>query len=509
MIHVLHAEDDPVVCTFVGECFARAGLADSLELVGTGRECLERMARGGVDVLLLDLKLPDIDGLHVLGELAMRGDSTPVVIVSAHGQTKTAVEALRAGAVDCVDKGSGQFFQIAEIAGRVYEQHQAESAGSTPLPARTRKPRVLFIEAADDMRKVVRTFFADNATQIELQLAGATDELDRLLTHGIDAEGVIIGRPPGGADPLQVLRDLRAQVADLPIILIASGNDAEMAVAAFKFGALDYITRQTGYLPRVVFSLAHGLRRAELARHNARLSSELLAVNRSLEAQVKTRVGEVRTLSMRLLNLQEKERREIARELHDQIGQMLTGLTLQLESAALEAAMPLKTKLIYSYRLARDVLDRTREITLQLRPNLLDDLGLRSALAWHLELFQRQTSVQVATEISLSDAPLPSEVETAIFRVVQEALTNVARHSDSTTASVTIVENDSQVLVEVSDPGCGFDAGKESARPESIGLAGMAERVHWAGGEIEIVSSPGKGTRIQAAFPRPITPKLP
>jgi signal transduction histidine kinase len=224
---------------------------------------------------------------------------------------------------------------------------------------------------------------------------------------------------------------------------------------------------------------------------------------------VKTRVGEVRTLSMRLLNLQEKERREIARELHDQIGQMLTGLTLQLESAALEAAMPLKTKLIYSYRLARDVLDRTREITLQLRPNLLDDLGLRSALAWHLELFQRQTSVQVATEISLSDAPLPSEVETAIFRVVQEALTNVARHSDSTTASVTIVENDSQVLVEVSDPGCGFDAGKESARPESIGLAGMAERVHWAGGEIEIVSSPGKGTRIQAAFPRPITPKLP
>ncbi len=509
MTHVLYAEDDPVVATFVGECFARAGWTDSLEVVTTGRACLDRMTRGGVDVLLLDLKLPDSDGLHILGELAMRGDPTPVVIVSAHGQTKMAVEALRAGAVDCIDKGSAQFLQIAEVASRVYEQRQAESSISAPVPTRTNKYRVLLIEASADMRSIVHATFAQSAAQIELSFVAKADELDVCLAHGVDADGVIIGSPPYPNDALEILRSLRAQIADLPVVLIAPGNDAEMAVAAFKFGALDFIQKQEGYLPRVVFSLAHGLRRTELARHNARLSHELLAINRSLEAQVKTRVGEVRALSMRLLNVQEQERREIAHELHDQIGQMLTGLELQLERAVLDAPMPLKTRLVEIYGLARDLLARTRQITLQLRPNLLDDLGLRSALAWHLELFQRQTGVTLATEISLPEEALPPELEMAVFRVVQEALTNVARHSGCKHANVTVVENDTKILVEVTDAGCGFDAEQVSTRRDSIGLAGMAEKVHWAGGEMEIVSSIGKGTRIHAEFPRPMPAKAP
>ena len=487
----------------------RAGWTDSLEVVTTGRACLDRMTKGGVDVLLLDLKLPDIDGLHILGELALRGDPTPVVIVSAHGQTKMAVEALRAGAVDCIDKGSAQFFQIAEVASRVYEQRQAESTASAPVAPRTGKYRVLLIEAAEDMWSTVQATFAESATQIELSFVATANELDLCLTHGIDADGVIIGHPPSRIEALEILRSLRAQVADLPVILIAPGNDADMAVAAFKFGALDFIQKQEGYLPRVVFSLAHGLRRAELARHNARLSHELLAINRSLEAQVKTRVGEVRALSMRLLNVQEQERREIAHELHDQIGQMLTGLKLQLESAVLDAPMPLKTRLIDIYGLAKDLLTRTREITLQLRPNLLDDLGLRSALAWHLELFQRQTGVALATEISLPEEALPPELEMAVFRVVQEALTNVARHSGCQHANVTVVENDTRILVEVTDAGCGFDSEQVSTRRDSIGLAGMAEKVHWAGGDMEIVSSIGKGTRIHAEFPRPLPAKAP
>jgi signal transduction histidine kinase len=509
MIRVLYAEDDPVVATFVTECFRRAGMESGLEIVATGLECLDRMARGGIDVLLLDLKLPDIDGLPILGELAMRGDPTPVVIVSAQGQTKMAVEALRAGAVDCVDKGSAQFFQIAEVATRVYEQHQAESTGAAPVPPRTKKSRVLFIETAAAMRNTFKDFFAQSATQIELSFVSTPDEFDSCLTGSFEADGAIVGQPPFGTDPLEVLRKLRARVADLPVILIAPNNDAEMAVAAFKFGALDFIQKTTGYLPRVAFSLASGIRRVELARHNTRLSRELLAVNRSLEAQVKTRVGEIRTLSMRLLNIQEQERRDIARELHDQIGQMLTALKLQLENAVLDATGPLKAKLTDSYGIARDLLSRTRALTLQLRPNLLDDLGLRSALSWHLELFQRQTGVMVTSEISLADEQLASELEMSIFRVVQEALTNVARHSGCKAANVTITENDTQILVEITDRGHGFDFATVSARRDSIGLAGMAEKVNWAGGELEITSSVGKGTRIHATFPRPIHPKTP
>jgi signal transduction histidine kinase len=252
-----------------------------------------------------------------------------------------------------------------------------------------------------------------------------------------------------------------------------------------------------------VFSLSDGLRRTELARRNAQLSHELAAVNRSLEAQVETRTAELHALSLRLLRVQEDERREIARALHDQIGQMLTGLKLQLEAAAAEAKPDVQSRLLESLGLAKELLERTRSMTLQLRPRLLDDLGLQPALEWHLELFQRQTGIAVAGEFSLPPGRLPGELETTIFRVVQEALTNVARHSGSRAANVTVVADDSHILAEVTDRGKGFDLERARAESRSLGLAGMGERVTLAGGKLEVVASPGKGTRIHASFPRP------
>jgi signal transduction histidine kinase len=274
-------------------------------------------------------------------------------------------------------------------------------------------------------------------------------------------------------------------------------------VAAFKLGAQDYILRTGEYLAEVVFSLSHGLRRTELARRNAQLSRELAAVNRSLEAQVETRTAELHALSLRLLRVQEDERRNIAQELHDQIGQMLTGLKLQLEAAAPEASPAVKDKLLDALGLARELLSRTRELTLQLRPRLLDDLGLQPALEWHLELFQRQTGIAAAGEFSLPAARLPGELETTIFRVVQEALTNVARHSGGASAHVTVVADETQILVEITDRGRGFELERVRAKSVSLGLAGMSERVILAGGKIELFSSPGKGTRVHASFPRP------
>ena len=130
MIHVLYAEDDRVIAALVGSCFARFGTKAVLEVAPTGRACLDRMARGGIDVLLLDLELPDTNGLRILGELALRGDVTPVIMVSGQGQTDLAVKALRAGAVDCVDKGSPQFLQIVELVTRVHERRQAAAVDS-------------------------------------------------------------------------------------------------------------------------------------------------------------------------------------------------------------------------------------------------------------------------------------------------------------------------------------------------------------------------------------------
>ncbi len=499
MIHVLYAEDDRVIAALVSSCFARFGTQAVVEVVMTGGACLDRMAKGGIDVLLLDLELPDTNGLRILGELALRGDNTPVIMVSGQGQTDLAVKALRAGAVDCVDKVSAQMLQIVEIVVRVHERHQAAAASLSPTKRRG-KSLVWLVEESPNAGAAIEAFITRNAPQYEFSRLSTTDEVKRHLREGVIADAVLIGTPPDGTDALDLLREVRTRVADLPVILLTARSDAETAVAAFKLGAQDYILRTADYLSQVVFSLSHGLRRTDLARHNEQLSRELASINRSLGAQVETRTAELHALSLRLLRVQEEERRHIAQELHDQIGQMLTGLKFQLEAAALEAGPAVRTRLDEALGLAKDLLSRTRELTLQLRPRLLDDLGLQPAMEWHLELFQRQTGIAVAGEFSLPPGRLASELETTIFRVVQEALTNVARHSACTSAHVTIIAAETHILVEITDRGKGFDVAAVRGRSNSLGLAGMAERVRLAGGKIEIVSSPGKGTRVHASF---------
>ncbi len=147
-----------------------------------------------------------------------------------------------------------------------------------------------------------------------------------------------------------------------------------------------------------------------------------------------------------------------------------------------------------------ELLRSVRELTLQLRPRMLDDLGLQPALEWQLQLFRSQTGIGVELDLALPPARLDTELETTVFRMVQEALTNVARHSGATAAVVTVTTDDHSLQVEVADRGCGFDAATALARRDSLGLAGLAERVQLAGGHLEIVSQPGRGTRLHAEF---------
>lgn len=514
MIRVLYAEDDPNVAAIVRSYFAHFAPEIALEIVPNGRACLDRMAKGGLDVLLLDLVLPDIDGLHILGELALRGDPTPVIMASGLGQTDLAVRALRAGAVDCVDKTSPQFHQIVDIVKRVHARHrQAPSRGSA-IPWDERRHQVLLLEISAVTRRAIEEFFLANAPQLVLTSAASTAEFDHLLGEGGRADAVLIGPTPGEASALDTLRKLRTRHPDLPAVLLSARDDGATAVAAFKLGAQDYILQKPEYLPEVVFSLSNILRRADTERNNAQLSRELEALNRSLEAQVRTRTRELQALSSRLLRVQEEERRTIARELHDHLGQLLTGLKFQLEAAHQAAPPAVQAVLTESLGVSDEILRYLREMTQQLRPRVLDDLGLAPALEWHASLYQRQTGITVALDVSLPAARLPGELETAVFRVVQEALTNVARHAGTTAATVTLTTGDGRLIVEITDRGGGFDVDAVQATRDSLGLTGMSERVVLAGGQFEIFSRVGQGTRIHAEFPlavlgRPAAPSAP
>jgi signal transduction histidine kinase len=217
-------------------------------------------------------------------------------------------------------------------------------------------------------------------------------------------------------------------------------------------------------------------------------------------------------LSRELLAAQENERRRIARELHDEIGQALTAVKINLQTALRTNAGSPDVALLEDSALIVDrTLERVRNLSLDLRPAMLDDLGLVPALRWY---FDRLAHTEIAIQLDAEDwqRRLPPEVETTCFRVVQEALTNAIRHAQCRQVHVELRLQTVALQLVMRDNGIGFDVAEARARAgrgASLGLLGMFERVALLGGQIEIESQPGRGTLIRARFPITTRPDSP
>lgn len=218
------------------------------------------------------------------------------------------------------------------------------------------------------------------------------------------------------------------------------------------------------------------------------------------------RVGreQLKALSRRLLTAQEEERRRLAVELHDELGQVLTAVKINLASLEREsgaATTPAHLRdAIASVDLA---MERVRDLALDLRPSVLDDLGLPAAVRWYVDRFARTAHVEAHLSID-AVSHLPPELETACFRVAQEALTNVARHARSRNVWVDLHLVAEALDLRVRDDGIGFDAGaarERAIKGASLGLLGMQERVSLVGGEYQLSSQPRGGTEVRARFP--------
>jgi signal transduction histidine kinase len=223
--------------------------------------------------------------------------------------------------------------------------------------------------------------------------------------------------------------------------------------------------------------------------------------NARLFEQVSAGRQQLQTLSHRLVELQENERRDVARELHDEIGQLLTGLKLALEMACRSPGAMGSAPPADALTLVNELIARVRRMSLDLRPAMLDDLGLLPALLWHLERYTALTQVGVTFEHAGVQGRLPPAVETAAYRIVQEALTNVARHAGVTEARVRLRVQQGTLRVQIEDRGRGFDTRATLAGGASSGLTGMRERARLLGGQLRVGSAPGEGTRLTAELP--------
>jgi two-component system sensor histidine kinase UhpB len=215
----------------------------------------------------------------------------------------------------------------------------------------------------------------------------------------------------------------------------------------------------------------------------------------------------LRHLSAQMLQAQEQERLRIARDLHDQVGQILTALKLQLGSLARGGTIAdAQSALLLPLEYADEALRHTRDLSASLHPHHLDDLGLQAALHWLTERFIRPLVPTIEVRCQLAPARGPAQAELVAFRVVQEALTNVVRHARASRIGVILEAADGQLAIEVIDDGVGFDDGDGSraSRAMSLGLAGMDDRVTELGGRLHVDSTPGAGTRVRASLPWPM-----
>lgn len=227
---------------------------------------------------------------------------------------------------------------------------------------------------------------------------------------------------------------------------------------------------------------------------------------RQRTAQLQQSNRDLRDLSVRLLRVQDDERRRIARDLHDSSGQALTALKLELAGIERELALrnpQMARRLSSAIENARLISDELRTISYLLHPPLLDELGLGSALRWYVDGFGKRSGIALKLELR-GEGRLAPELETTLFRVVQECLINIHRHSGSATASIRLSQENDRIVLEVQDQGRGMTpeelADVSSGASLGVGVRGMRERIQDFGGEMEILSA-GHGTTLRAVIP--------
>jgi signal transduction histidine kinase len=328
------------------------------------------------------------------------------------------------------------------------------------------------------------------------------------------------GAPEGNTEPELVAAAAKAVEKEGPVGAAWDGQVGALGADSFA-GGRSYRTlgvplraqeRTLGGLALAALWQETSLRAEELNLLNAFAQQIATSVeNAQLYGMLRQREGELEDLVRQLVNAQEGERQRITRELHDETGQKLTALAIGL--AAVEANLASEDvrgagSLVRNLRGVADLaITELRKVMTNLRPSQLDDLGLVPTLRWYLrEHAERHPGLRLELEADQLTRRLPSSVETVLFRVTQEALSNVVRHAHATLVTVTLAQERNGVRLEVKDDGVGFDASaigvpSPQARASGWGLVGMRERVALAGGEFAVHSKLGHGTRVTVELP--------
>jgi len=317
------------------------------------------------------------------------------------------------------------------------------------------------------------------------------DEFIAALEHGgIDL--ILSDYSMPAFDGMSALKIALEKCPAIPLIFVSGTLGEERAIDSLRNGATDYVLKER--LARLVPAVQRAMQEAKerLGRQQA-------------EAKRREYSSKLQVLSRRLVEVQETERRSLARELHDEIGQALTAAQMNLQ-ALLQSpgAGAMAPRLNESLTAVERVLEQVHDISLNLRPSMLDHLGLEPTLRWYTKRQAALAGLQAEVQATPLARRLDPEIETQCFRIAQEAINNVVKHAKGRIVTVDVSQKDEQLHLSVRDDGVGFDVAdlrEQAMRGVSLGLLSMEERATLAGGGLQYHSAPGKGTEVHAWFP--------
>lgn len=476
MLTMLLVDDDPYDRGLAELALVREFTDTRVKHISDADGLASALEEGCFDLVVTDYCLRWTDGLAVLRAVRDRYVDCPVVMLTATGSEEIAVEAMKAGLDDYVIKSPKHSHRLGAAVRSAMARHQSRRALS---------------ESEDRYRRIVDT--AQEGVWL-LDPEGITSYVNRGMASMLGyADSEMLGRPM------------------LDFVDVVSHKDAQHKLEQCRSGTGDTfdlgLVRKDGSEVWVIVSasLAPGGRGGG---HGMLCMLTDITDRKRAEEELLIQRQQLRSMAARLSEIEEAERSRLARELHDQVGQNLTVLGINLNiiranvsGGDVDTAL---SRVDDCLLLLGETTDGIRSVIADLRPPILDDHGLLAALRWYGARFSARLSIPVEVSGQERAPRLAPTAETALFRITQEALTNVAKHSNATFVSVELEDVGAAVRLTVTDDGIGFDppSPSESGRNRGWGLLNIAERARTSGGRCAIESQPGHGTRVVVEFPR-------
>jgi len=521
---ILIVDDDAGVRGALRELLVFEGY--QVAIAGDGPEALEKAAELVPDLILLDVMMPRMDGFEVCEKL--RADpllgGVPVIMITALDDSSSRLRGLEAGADDFVSKP----FEYVELQARVrtilqlnryrrlleerMQREQAEEALAQRVTQLALLNRIggrlaAMLELDELLAEAVRlvqdfgypriNLFTMDPAGRELHLKASAGVFDSPLTPGsrLELGQGLVGRVAQHGERLLV-DDVAAQplyAGSCPDRTECSELAVPLHVGGDVVGVLDVQSpRLNAFDENDVMVMEILADQIATAIHNAQLYEAERAARRRL-----------RSLAGYLEDARERERTFIAREIHDEFGQALTALKMDL--AWLAKRLPpeqdsLRAKVGSMSELIDASIQMVRRIATDLRPGVLDHLGLVASIEWQAQEFAKRADFECQLDLSDRELTLDADLLTAVFRIFQETLTNVARHAEATLVRVALREEDDELVLIVQDNGKGITE-SQITRPKSLGLIGMQERARSWGGRVLFHATPGQGTTVTLRVP--------